>query len=130
MATSFDTSAQPEHPAITDLVREAFDEARELTKIEVALAKEEAKRELWSVVASATLFAVAGSFALVGITMLLVSIGLAIGSWIITLAIGIGCVVIAGALVPFGISRMPKKPMPETQRRLGVDVHDLKERIV
>ena len=80
-----------------DLVREALDEAKQLVKIEIALAKDEVKRELVEAKKAAILFGIAAAFAFLAAAMLLVSVALAIFPGPIpALAIGLGLLVTAG----------------------------------
>ena len=113
----------------TDLVREAIEEAKELARLEVALARNEAVTELKSLRVSAVAFGLAGALGLTGGTLLLVALALAIGGAIPALVIGGGLVVIAGGLAYAGKALLPKKPLVQTKRRLEEDVNQLKERV-
>jgi len=112
-----------------ELVREAIDEARELMKLEVSLARDEAKRELVGVKASAILLGTASALGVMGITLLLVALGLFIDLGPLPLVImGAALVVIAAVAGLVGYKAIPRKPLADTRKRLETDVQMLKER--
>jgi hypothetical protein len=119
----------PSGDATTELVKEAFDEARELARLEVALAKNEALAELNDLKVSAITVGIAAASALVGVALLLVALALALGGTIAALVTGVILLAVAAALALFAVHRLPEKPFGETRRRLKEDVQQLKERV-
>ena len=114
-----------------DLVREAFDEAKELVRLEVQLAKDDAKIELKHLKESAILFGIAGGVAFMGLTMLAVALVLALGGTaFVALAVAGGFLVIAAILAFVGKGLIPKAPLERTRNRISSDVKQLKEHIV
>jgi len=119
-----------EEASTADLVREALDEAKELVKIEVALAKDEAKKELQQAKHAAIGFGVALALALVVLSLLAVSIVLALGGTAVA-ALGVAAVflVLGGVAGYVAWSMLPKKPLDHTVARVKRDVNQLKEHI-
>jgi hypothetical protein len=123
-----ESSPRPRASA-ADLVRDAIDEARELVRLEVALAKDEARTELYETRAGAIALGVTATLAVLGLAMLLVALVLAIGSgWVSPLICGLVLLACAalGAYVAWRV--LPKKPLDETRRRLSADVSELRSR--
>jgi uncharacterized membrane protein YqjE len=112
------------------LIRDAVDEARDLIKTEVELAKTEVRQEVKGLVRSAIAFAAAGIVAMLALAVLLVAFGIATfpKAWP-SLVVGISLLVIAGVSVAIGVASLPKKmPLEKTRERMGTDVQILKER--
>ena len=119
-----------EEASTADIVREAFEEAKELVRIEVALAKTEVVREISRAKRAAIALAIAVSFALVVLCMLAVAIVLALGG-APEVALGVAAIVLLVAIAAgaAGYSMLPKKPLEHTLGRLKADVTQLKEHI-
>ena len=114
----------------TDLMKEALDEAKQLVKIEVALAKEEIRDEVGQAKSAAIMFGASTFLGILGVALLLVALALAIFPGPIpALVIGGVMLVVAGVLGFVAYKRVPKKPLDQTARRLETDVKVLKERI-
>ena len=114
----------------TELVKEALDEAKQLVKIEVALAKEEMREEVGQAKGAAIMFGASTLLGILGVALLLVALALAIFPGPIpALVIGGVMLVVAGALGLVAYQKVPKKPLDQTKRRLETDVKILKERI-
>lgn len=119
----------PSTPTV-DLVKEAILDTRELMMTEIELAKNELREELQRAKVAAIALGAAGGAAFIGLTMIIVSIALAIElSWLPAFLIGLGLLVAAAIGVVVGYSRVPKKPLPRTIERVKTDVRILKERI-
>ncbi len=121
---------RPETPTGA-LLREAVDEARDLIKTEVELAKSEVRTEVRGVMRSVIAFAAAGIVAFLAFAVLLVALGIATfpNPWP-TLIAGIVLLVGAGVAVAVGISSLPKKmPLEKTIARVETDMQLLKERL-
>jgi uncharacterized membrane protein YqjE len=112
-----------------DLVKEALVEAKELVRLEVALAQNEMKQELVELKRAAVVFGAAASLALVGLTMLVVAVCTAIAPIGASLVVGIVLLTVGAVLAGIGARRLPKKPMHRTRRRLETDVKLMKERV-
>ncbi|MDB4945135.1 MAG: hypothetical protein JWP97_4669 [Labilithrix sp.] len=114
----------------TDLVREALDEAKELVRLEVQLAKADAREEILQVKRSGVLFGIAFGAALIGLALLGVALVLALGGTaLVALAVAGGFLVLAGVLGYVGYGMLPKAPLEKTRSRLNNDVKQLKEHI-
>ncbi|MBI2390554.1 MAG: phage holin family protein [Deltaproteobacteria bacterium] len=112
----------------TDLVREALDEARQLVKLEVELAKQEVREELHEAKRAAVMFGIAAVAALLAAAMLFVALALAIFPGPVP-ALVIGAVLVAAAAVLGVVAwrTAPKKPLDRTRRRLETDKDVIKE---
>jgi fatty acid desaturase len=112
----------------TELLRDAIAETRELVRIEVALAKDEARRELQAVERAAIAFGVAGVAAILALATWIAVVVVAIG-WLGGLILGGIFAVVAAGMALVGMRMVPKAPLQETRERLEKDVHRLKERM-
>jgi hypothetical protein len=112
------------------LVREAIDEARDLVRLEVALAREELSEEMGRARGGMIAFGSAAVLAMAGFTMLIATIAFAAGrSWLCALLIGAGLIVLAAGLGLLGWWIVPHSPMSATRARLESGLNDIKERI-
>jgi hypothetical protein len=122
--------ASPTQSSSAELVREAMEEARELIRLEVALARDEVKREAAATKNAGIAFGIGGALLLVGVTLLFVALALAIfpgpvPSLVLGLVLSTAAV-LAGAL---GMKLVPRKPLGETRRRIEQDVERVRERV-
>jgi len=114
----------------SDLVKEALDEAKQLVRIEVALAKEEVREEVRDAKRAGMMFGASTVLGIVGVALLLVALALAIFPGPIpALVIGAVLLVVAGVLGLVAYQSVPRKPLADTKRRLETDVKILKEHI-
>jgi uncharacterized membrane protein YqjE len=115
-------------PSMVDLVKEAFTEATALIKTELALAREEAEQQLAEAKRTGILIGLGAATAILGLSMLLVAMVLAISPSPLP-ALITGAVLLAGtAVVGFIAYRSrPQKPLPHTQERLREDLDILNE---
>ncbi len=119
-----------EEASTADLVREALDEAKELVRLEVAIAKDEVKKEMKQAKAAAIAFGVALAAALVMLSLLAVAIVLAAGGTVVAaLIVAAAFLVVAGAGAAAGYAAVPKKPLDHTLSNVKRDVTQLKEHI-
>ena len=119
-----------EEASTGDLVREALDEAKELVRLEIELAKNEISEELVEAKKAAVGFVIGGAFMVLSLCLLSVALVLALGGTaVIALVVAGVFMVIAGAGAFFGYSMLPKKPMDQTRRRLTTDFKSLKEHL-
>ncbi len=120
-----------EEASTADLVREALDEAKELVKIEVALAKDEAKKEVAQLKRAAIGFGISLVFSLLFLTTLAMALVLALGGTaLVALAVGGGFLLVGGIAAYAGYAMLPKKPLERTRHRLETDMNQLKEHLV
>jgi hypothetical protein len=104
-------------------------ETQELTRLEVALAREELRTELAGAKRGRLALGLAAGLAVGAATMLLVSIAATFSRmWVAALVMGAALVTSSGALALLGWTRVPKKPMGETRKRLEVDMTQFRER--
>ncbi len=119
----------PSTPTV-DLVKEAILDTRELLVTEIELAKSELREEMHRAKVAAIALGAAGGAAFIGLTMVIVSIALAIElSWLPAFLIGLGLLVAGAIGAVVGYNRVPKTPLPRTVERVKTDVRMLKERI-
>jgi uncharacterized membrane protein YqjE len=113
-----------------DLVKETVVEAQQLFKAEIALAREEANRQLQDAKRVVIVMSAGGVMAILGLSMLLVALVLAIAPHALTALItGIVLLIGAGIAGFIGYQSIPKKPLAQTQERLQEDAQVLKERL-
>lgn len=113
-----------------DLVREVLDEAKELARIEIEIARSELDREIAQAKRAAVGFGIAFAAAIAVVCLLSVALVLALGATALT-ALGLagGFLVIAGIGGFAGYSALPKRPLAVTRERLSTDVKQLKEHL-
>lgn len=120
-----------EEASTADLVREAIDEAKELVRIEIQLARGEISQEIDQAKKAAVGFGAAGAFAIIGLTLLAVAIPLAFGASAVASLIVGGIIIAIAALAAFlGYAILPKKPLEHTRKRLLTNMTQLKEHVV
>lgn len=116
-----------EHTA--ELLRQALDDARELMKLEVRLARNEVVEELSNTKASALYLGTGAFFATLGVALALVGVALAIRlGWVPPFVLGCVLLVMGGAMGIGGVIALPKRPLQKTRARLETDLRGLKER--
>lgn len=115
---------------VTELMREAIADARELVRLEVELAVREARDDLRSFEHAAIGFAFAAAAAVASLSLFAVAAVLALGAkqWI--------AAVIAGALLAFALAAaavswgaLPKRPLERSRERVATDVQQIKENL-
>lgn len=113
-----------------ELLKAAIDESRELVKLEVALAKAEAAKQVREALRAVIGFAVAAVFALMALTLFAVALVLAIGGEPKdALAVGAVVLVIGALAAWYGSAKLPRKPLEHTREHLEDDVKQLKEHL-
>ena len=113
-----------------DLVKEMMDEAKELVRLEVALAKEDVKQELAQVQNAAISLGIAAGASVIVLCLLAVSLVLALGGTaLVALGVAGGFLVVAAIAGYVGYGLLPKNPLQKTRHRLENDVNQLKEHI-
>lgn len=119
----------PQVPTV-DLVKAALEESQELIKAEVALARHEALRQIISFKRVAIAAGVAAVAALLGVSMLLVALVLAIAPHpVVALGAGGVLLAVAGVAGGLGYKALPKTLLPQTRAELKADAHVLKARL-
>jgi uncharacterized membrane protein YqjE len=113
-----------------DLLQETIRDAKELVRIEVELAKVEAKQQISDTKGAAIAFGAATTLGLLALAMLLTAILLAIGptpvvALIMMAVLLVGAVV--GALI--GRAKIPRTPMVRTRARVERDVEELRNHL-
>jgi hypothetical protein len=130
MSPSERNPALLEEASTADLVREMFDESKELMRLEVALAKEEIKEELVQVRHAAIGLGIAAGASVLVLTLLAMALVFALGGTALAaLAVAGGFLVVAGVAGYVGYGMLPKHPLEKTRHRLETDVNQLKEHI-
>ena len=119
-----------EEASTADLVREALDEAKELVRIEIEIAKSEVEKEIAQAKKAAIGFGVALAASVLVLCLLAVALVLALGGTALAaLAVAGGILVVGGAAGFAGYTLLPKRPLERTRHRLRSDVTQLKEHI-
>lgn len=119
-----------EEASTGDLIREALDEAKELVKIEIALAKTEVEQEIQQAKRAAIGFGIAAGAAMVALSVLAVALVLALGGTaLMALLVGGMLAVVAGVSGFLAYTMLPLKPLERTRRRLKTDLNQLKEHV-
>jgi hypothetical protein len=119
-----------EASSTADLVREALDEAKELVRLEVQIAKNEVKTEIDDAKKAAIGFGIALAMAVLFLSTLAIALVLALGGTVLA-AIGVSSVFLVGGGIAayLGYAKIPKSPLGQTRRRVESDVQQLKEHI-
>jgi type IV secretory pathway TrbD component len=115
-------------PPTAELVRRATDDSAELIRLELALARDELRRDLIAVKSSVIAGAAAALAALLGLVALVLSLGLALGAYG-ALAFGVVFLIIAVGLGVWAAHNFPTHPLAATARRLEADENVLKEQV-
>lgn len=112
------------------LVKEALDEAKELVKLEVALAKTEMTRELEQAKKAAIFFGVTVVFGAMALCLFAVALVLALGGTaIVAVLVAAGFLGIGIMAAGVGYFMLPTRPFEHTRRRLETDLNQLKEHL-
>ena len=131
MAIDPNANVPREELSTTALVKEALDEAKELVRVEVQLARDEVKTEVKQAEGAAIGFGVAAACSMLFLSMLAVALVLALGGTALAaLIVAGGFLVVCGVSAFVGYSLIPKKPLDGTRKRLESDVHQLKEHVL
>jgi uncharacterized membrane protein YqjE len=116
--------------SLTELLAETLSEGRELVRVEIALAKDEALGELARAKRAAVLLGLALVLATVALVVLVVALVLALGGGAaVIVSVGGGfllAAVVAGAL---GAKALPVGVLSKTKARVESDVQRIKEAI-
>lgn len=124
------TPGQLEAASTADLVRQAFDEAKELVRTEVELAKEDMRAELKHAERAAVGFGVAAAAAFIVLSLLAVAVVIAFGGTVVAaLLVAVVFLVLGGVAAWVGYALLPKEPFGRTRHRVTANVNQLKERI-
>lgn len=119
-----------EDASTAQLVREAFEEGKELIKLEVELARDEALEELKQVKTAAIGFVVALAATTLMFAMLGVALVFALGAtWVAALEVAAGFLVVSSVAGLVAYSKLPMKPLEKTRGRLKSDISQLKEHL-
>ncbi|HVJ94484.1 MAG TPA: phage holin family protein [Labilithrix sp.] len=113
-----------------DLFREALDEAKELVRLEVELAKSEVEKEIARAKKAAIAIAVGLAAGVIVLSLLAVALVFALGGTaLVALAVAGAFLFMGGAAAFAGYSLLPKQPLEETRHRLRSEAMELGEHI-
>jgi hypothetical protein len=119
-----------EETSTAQIVRDALNETKELVRIEIEIAKNEAKMDLAQAKLAAIGFAIAASASVLVLCVLAVALVLALGGTaVVALLVAAAFLIIGGGAAYAGYALMPKKPFERTRHRFESDVYQLKEHI-
>lgn len=122
------TTVELREASTADIVREALDDARELIRLEVEIAKQEVKTEIGRAKRAAVSFGVALVLALVGLSVLAVALVIALGGTVVAaIVVAAILLVLAGLAGVVGYALVPRPPLTAVRNRLTTEVHHLKE---
>lgn len=122
--------APVEETSTVGLVTEVLDQARELVRIEVDLARNEIRQEVAQAIRAAIAFGIAAVSGVLVLCMIAMGVVLALGGTAIVAFVIGGVMLLVGVVAAFvGYGLLPRRPLEETKRRLVADVDRLKERI-
>jgi Putative Actinobacterial Holin-X, holin superfamily III len=118
----------PAATATADLVRDAVTATRHLVEVEVALAKDEVRREIQATKTAGITLAAGAVAAISALAALLVALAMAIEPGPISLLVTGGILLLgSGAAIAAGTKMLPKKLLPVTARRVENDIRTVKE---
>ncbi|MBN9160927.1 MAG: hypothetical protein BGO98_02090 [Myxococcales bacterium 68-20] len=126
---------QPERLALeeastADLVREALEEAKELARIEIELARIEIQKEIKQARKAAVVFGIALAAGVLVLCLIAVALVIALGGTVLAALAVAGALLLIGVAAAFaGYSLLSKKPLERTRHRLRSEVAQLKEHI-
>jgi uncharacterized membrane protein YqjE len=109
------------------LVTAAIGQAKELTRIELALARGELEQEISAAKAMAVSSAIAAAAALLALSTLLAGLVVWVDRGWFVLVLGGALLILAVIGAVLAARRAPRKPLQKTRARLGSDVRELKE---
>jgi hypothetical protein len=113
-----------------DLIKQAVAEARELSTLEVALAKEEVKREVKDATRGAIFLGVGAALEILALVALAVVATVALAKvMVIPIVIAALLVGVTVGAAVFAIKKLPRRPRRDTERRVKEDVKELKQQI-
>lgn len=112
------------------LVEAALREGRELIKLELQLAKVEAKKQAMNSLKAVLGFALAGSFAFMGFVLLVVALVLALGGTALAaLGVALGSLLLGGGIALIAWSWLPTDPLEHSREHVKGDLKQLKEHV-
>ena len=121
----------PPEVSSAELVKEAMAEATRLLRLEIELAKDEARTEALAAKKAGIVFGIGAGVLIVGVSLLFVALGLAIFPGPVpSLVLGLGLLALSTIACVAGVRLMPKKPLSETRRRIETDIETVKEHVV
>lgn len=125
-----DSNGDMDEVSSVELVRTAIDETKALLLDEIALAKQEAKKDLMDAKRASIGFAIAVVSGVLTLCLLAIALLLLLGATpLVALAIAGGFLAIAGVSAYVGYAKLPKNPLERTRKRLEEDLAHLKEHI-
>ena len=120
-----------EEPSTAKLLEAALKESRELIRIELDLAKLEAKKQLKDTAKAAVGFVVAAFLALTAVVLLVVALVIALGGTAgAAFGVAIGALALAGARAFISRGWLPTKPLAHSRRHVSDDLRQLREHVV
>ena len=115
---------------VAKLMEAALREGRELVKLEIQLAKLEAKKEVKKSLEASLGFVVAVMFGFMGLVLLVVALVLALGGTALAaLGVAIGALLVGGGIALISYSLLPHQPLEHTRQHVADDLKQLKEHL-
>jgi hypothetical protein len=127
------TSTLPPDPltelSAGDLVKRTLDDARQLARAELALAKQDMRAEIKAAIRGATELGAAFACAVLVIASLVTWIVVGTGRGWVGILFAVLFAIVGGVLGGMGAKALPKKPLEPTRQRIASDIDRLKEHI-
>ena len=118
----------PESISTSELLKQTIEEARELVKLEVGIAREELKQDLREAKRAAIAGALALGMAVLVLDALVVAIILALGGTAsAALAVAAALAALTALSVAFAYTAAPKSLLGKTRQHLKEDANEIKE---
>ncbi len=123
------TTPDADHSTVK-LLEAALKETRELVRLEVELAKVEAKKQVKGVLRASIGFAVAILMGMIALALMVVALVLALGGTAgSAFGLALLMLLLGGAAGFFGVSSLPKNPLEKTRQHIKDDLKQLREHV-
>ncbi len=123
------TTPDADHSTVK-LLEAALKETRELVRLEVELAKVEARKQVKGVVRASIGFAVAALMGVIALALMVVALVLALGGTAgSAFGVAVFMLLLGGAAGFFGVSSLPKNPLEKTRQHIKDDLKQFREHV-
>ncbi|MDP3152519.1 MAG: phage holin family protein [Archangium sp.] len=124
------TSSDSADHSTARLLESALKETKELVRLEIELAKVEAKKQVKGVVRAGIGFAVAAVLGVIVLALMVVALVLALGGTALAaFGVALFMLALAGGAAFFGYASLPKHPLERTRHHIEDDLKQLREHV-